>query len=127
MLTSIGGSRFAEAVAVAMLERGTYRKYLERLRRRMRDALGSTVQALEASGWEVFETPLGGKFVWARVPHVERLRRGSSNAAHRLASRSRPAAISGRTPKSARGSASTRRTPAIRVHRRSSMRRRLAP
>jgi DNA-binding transcriptional MocR family regulator len=71
MLTSIGGSRFAEAVAVAMLERGTYRKYLERLRRRMRDALGATVQALEASGWEVFETPLGGKFVWARVPHVE--------------------------------------------------------
>jgi DNA-binding transcriptional MocR family regulator len=69
-LTSIGGSRFAEAVAVALLERGTYRKYLERLRRRMRDALGVTVQALEASGWEVFETPVGGKFVWARVPHV---------------------------------------------------------
>jgi DNA-binding transcriptional MocR family regulator len=71
MLTSIGGSRFAEAVAVAMLERGTYRKYLERLRRRMRDALGATVQALEANGWEVFERPLGGKFVWARVPHVD--------------------------------------------------------
>jgi DNA-binding transcriptional MocR family regulator len=70
MLTSIGGSRFAEAVAVALLERGAYRKYLERLRRRMRDALGSTVQALEESGWEVFETPLGGKFVWARVPHI---------------------------------------------------------
>ncbi|MGF6531357.1 DNA-binding transcriptional MocR family regulator [Paraburkholderia sp. GAS206C] len=70
MLTSIGGSRFAEAVAVAMLERGAYRKYLDRLRRRMRDALGAAVQALEASGWEVFETPLGGKFVWARVPHI---------------------------------------------------------
>jgi DNA-binding transcriptional MocR family regulator len=71
MLTSIGGSRFAEAVAVALLERGMYRKYLERLRRRMRDALGLTVQTLEDSGWEVFEKPLGGKFVWARVPHVE--------------------------------------------------------
>ncbi|MEW6345318.1 MAG: PLP-dependent aminotransferase family protein [Pseudomonadota bacterium] len=70
MLTSIGGSRFAEAVAVAMLERGSYRKYLERLRRRMRDALGTSVQALEASGWEVFETPQGGKFIWARVPHI---------------------------------------------------------
>jgi DNA-binding transcriptional MocR family regulator len=70
MLTSIGGSRFAEAVAVALLERGAYRKYLDRLRRRMRDALGATVQALEANGWEVFETPVGGKFVWARVPHV---------------------------------------------------------
>ncbi|MDE1183102.1 PLP-dependent aminotransferase family protein [Paraburkholderia sp.] len=70
MLTSIGSSRFAEAVAVAMLERGAYRKYLDRLRRRMRDALGTTVQTLEDSGWEVFENPLGGKFVWARVPHV---------------------------------------------------------
>jgi DNA-binding transcriptional MocR family regulator len=70
MLTSIGGSRFAEAVAVALLERGAYRKYLERLRRRMRDALGSTIRTLEDAGWEIFEKPVGGKFVWARVPHV---------------------------------------------------------
>lgn len=70
MLTSIGGSRFAEAVAVSLLERGAYRKYLERLRRRMRDALGSTIQILEDAGWEIFEKPVGGKFVWARVPHV---------------------------------------------------------
>ncbi|NML29259.1 aminotransferase-like domain-containing protein [Paraburkholderia antibiotica] len=70
MLTSIGGSRFAEAVAVSMLERGAYRKYLERLRRQMRAALGSTVQTLEDAGWEIFEEPVGGKFVWARVPHV---------------------------------------------------------
>ncbi len=70
MLTSIGGSRFAEAVAATLLERGAYRKYLERLRRRMRDALGSTIQTLEDAGWELFEKPVGGKFVWARVPHV---------------------------------------------------------
>ncbi|OAJ57426.1 GntR family transcriptional regulator [Paraburkholderia ginsengiterrae] len=71
MLTSIGGSRFAEAVAVSMLERGAYHKYLERLRRRMRDALGSTIQTLEDACWEIFEKPVGGKFVWARVPHVD--------------------------------------------------------
>ncbi|WP_153134627.1 PLP-dependent aminotransferase family protein [Paraburkholderia agricolaris] len=71
MLTSIGGSRFAEAVAVSLLERGAYRKYLERLRRRMRDALGSTIQTLEDAGWELFDKPVGGKFVWARVPHVD--------------------------------------------------------
>ncbi|MBB5444319.1 MULTISPECIES: PLP-dependent aminotransferase family protein [unclassified Paraburkholderia] len=70
MLTSIGCSRFAEAVAVSMLERGAYRKYLERLRRQMRGALGSTVQTLEDAGWEIFAEPAGGKFVWARVPHV---------------------------------------------------------
>ncbi|CAH2783265.1 MAG: DNA-binding transcriptional regulator, MocR family / aminotransferase domain [uncultured Paraburkholderia sp.] len=68
MLMSIGGSRFAEAVAVSLLERGAYRKYFERLRRRMRDALGSIT--LEDSGWELFEKPVGGKFVWAHVPHV---------------------------------------------------------
>jgi DNA-binding transcriptional MocR family regulator len=75
ILTSIGGSRFAEAVTVALLERGMYRKHLDRLRRRMRDALGATVQTLEDAGWEVFEKPLGGKFVWARVPHVGDSRR----------------------------------------------------
>ena len=37
----------------------------------MQYALGSTIQMLEQSGWEVFERPLGSKFVWARVPHVE--------------------------------------------------------
>jgi DNA-binding transcriptional MocR family regulator len=75
MLTSLGASRFAEAVAVSLLERGAYRKYLERLRRRMRDALGSTIQTLEDAGWEVFEKPVGGKFVWARVPHIDNAER----------------------------------------------------
>ncbi|HEY3599124.1 MAG TPA: PLP-dependent aminotransferase family protein, partial [Paraburkholderia sp.] len=70
MLTSIGGSRFVEAVTVALLERGVYRKHLERLRRRAREALGAAVQTLEDAGWQVFERPLGGNFVWARVPHI---------------------------------------------------------
>ena len=34
MLTSVGGSRFAEAVVSTLLERGAYRKYVERLRQR---------------------------------------------------------------------------------------------
>ncbi|APR34716.1 aminotransferase-like domain-containing protein [Paraburkholderia sp. SOS3] len=71
MLTSVGGSRFTEAVAVAMLERGVYRKHIERLRRRMGEALGASVQMLEAAGWEVFEKPLGGNLIWARVPHID--------------------------------------------------------
>lgn len=75
MLTSIGGSLFAETVTASLLERGAYRKYLERLRRRMRDALGSTIQTLEDAGWEVFEKPVGGKFLWARVPHVDNAER----------------------------------------------------
>ncbi len=71
MLTSISGSLFAEAVALAMLERGAYRKFLDRLRRRMADTLGATARLLESHGWTLFSPPLGGKFIWARVPHIE--------------------------------------------------------
>lgn len=71
ILTSISGSQFAEAVALTMLERGAYRKFLERLRRRMSDALGATTRTLEANGWQLFAPPAGGKFVWARVPHID--------------------------------------------------------
>jgi DNA-binding transcriptional MocR family regulator len=71
MLTSIGGSRFSEAVAACLLERGAYRKYLERLRRRMSDALGAAMPVFDAGGWEVFERPLGGYFVWARLPGLD--------------------------------------------------------
>ncbi|WP_028225931.1 aminotransferase-like domain-containing protein [Paraburkholderia ferrariae] len=78
-LTSISGSRFTQAVAATLLERGAYRKYLERLRRRMTEALGSATRTLEEHGWEVFARApggemggrFGGKFAWARVPHVE--------------------------------------------------------
>lgn len=71
MLTGISGSLFAESVALAMLERGAYRKFLDRLRRRMSEALGAAAQALESNGWQLFVPPLGGKFVWARVPQIE--------------------------------------------------------
>jgi DNA-binding transcriptional MocR family regulator len=71
VLTSLGGSRFSESVAAALLERGTYRKYLERLRRRVRDTLSTAVQHLEEQGWEVFDEPGGGTFVWTRVPGID--------------------------------------------------------
>lgn len=71
VLTSLGGTRFSEAVAANLLERGTYRKYLERMRRRVRDALSGAVQQLEACGWDVFDEPSGGNFVWAKVPGID--------------------------------------------------------
>lgn len=71
VLTSLGGTRFAESVAASLLERGTYRKYLERLRKRVRDSLSSAVQQLESYGWDVFDQPSGGNFVWAKVPGIE--------------------------------------------------------
>lgn len=71
VLTSLGGSRFSEAVVANLLERGTYRKYVDRLRRRIGSALSAAVENLETRGWEVFDEPAGGTFVWARVPGVE--------------------------------------------------------
>lgn len=71
VLTSLGGTRFAESVAASLLERGTYRKYLERLRKRVRDSLSSAVQQLERYGWKVFDEPGGGSLVWASVPGID--------------------------------------------------------
>jgi DNA-binding transcriptional MocR family regulator len=71
VLTSLGGSRFSECVVAALLERGTYRKYLERLRRRIHDTLSTAVQRLEENGWEVFDEPSGGNFIWTRVPGID--------------------------------------------------------
>ena len=69
-LTSITSSRFAESIVSSMLDRGAYRKYLDRLRRNLNEALSGAVQVLEQAGWEVFGPPSGGHFIWARVPHV---------------------------------------------------------
>ncbi|WP_459710337.1 aminotransferase-like domain-containing protein [Paraburkholderia sp. 2C] len=70
VLTSLGGNRLAEAVAAAVLERGTYRKHLVQLRRRMQRALTATLCALGEAGWNVAGPPTGGSFVWARVPGI---------------------------------------------------------
>ncbi|SOZ14913.1 putative transcriptional regulator, GntR family; C-term aminotransferase motif [Cupriavidus taiwanensis] len=71
VLTSVAGSHFAEAVTAALLERGGYRKYVERLRLRVREAVANAVRQLHGNGWEVFCQPSGGNFLWARPPGIE--------------------------------------------------------
>lgn len=70
-LTKLGGIRFSEYVTTALLDRGTYRKHLERLRRRVNDALYIALHLLHEAGWEVFGEPCGGTLVWARAPGIE--------------------------------------------------------
>lgn len=70
MLTSIASSRFAEEVVATMLGNGSYRKSVERLRRRLERQLAATLRLMESSGWEVFARPVGGMFLWARRPDV---------------------------------------------------------
>lgn len=65
-LTGIGTSRFAEAVLATLLANGTYRKWVQRLRKRLNTQMAATLQVLEDEEWEVFAVPAGGMFVWAR-------------------------------------------------------------
>lgn len=65
-LTGIGTSRFAEAVVATLLANGTYRKWVQRLRKRLNAQMAATLQVLEDEEWEVFCAPTGGLFVWAR-------------------------------------------------------------
>ncbi|WP_404992408.1 PLP-dependent aminotransferase family protein [Cupriavidus pauculus] len=71
VLTSVAGSHFAEAVTATMLERGAYRKYVERLRVRTREVTADAVKILDQYGWEVFCEPAGGNFLWARPRGIE--------------------------------------------------------
>jgi DNA-binding transcriptional MocR family regulator len=65
-LTGFGTSRFAEAVVVTLLANGTYRKWVQRLRKRLNTQMAATLQVLEDEEWEVFAIPAGGMFLWAR-------------------------------------------------------------
>jgi DNA-binding transcriptional MocR family regulator len=65
-LTGLGTSRFAEAVVATLLANGTYRKWVQRLRKRLGTQMAATLQVLEDEEWEVFAAPAGGMFLWAR-------------------------------------------------------------
>ena len=73
-LTGMGTSRFAEAMVASLLANGTYRKWVQRLRRRLSAEMAKTLQVLEDEEWEVFAVPAGGMFVWARPGPGDRSR-----------------------------------------------------
>ena len=65
-LTGIGTSRFAEAMVATLLSNGTYRKWVQRLRKRLSMQMAATLQVLEDEDWQVFAVPAGGMFLWVR-------------------------------------------------------------
>ncbi len=73
-LTGFGTSRFAETVVATLLANGTYRKWVQRLRKRLSTQMLDTLQVLEDEEWEVFAVPAGGMFVWARPGGGDRSR-----------------------------------------------------
>ncbi|MBE8589611.1 PLP-dependent aminotransferase family protein [Pseudomonas sp. MAFF 301449] len=70
-LTGFGTSRFAEAVVATLLANGTYRKWVQRLRKRLGTEMKATLQVLEDEEWEVFAVPAGGMFLWTRPGEVQ--------------------------------------------------------
>ncbi|MBJ2220246.1 aminotransferase-like domain-containing protein [Pseudomonas sp. MF7453] len=74
-LTGIGTSRFAEAMVATLLSNGTYRKWVQRLRKHLNAQMAATLQVLEDEEWQVFAVPAGGMFLWARpgIPDPLRL------------------------------------------------------
>jgi DNA-binding transcriptional MocR family regulator len=72
VLTSLGGTRLSELVVASLLESGLYRKHLKHLARRMNDTLSDAIEQLIRCGWQVFDDPCGGTFIWASVPGIEK-------------------------------------------------------
>ncbi|KIQ59247.1 MULTISPECIES: PLP-dependent aminotransferase family protein [Pseudomonas] len=67
-VTSLGVSRFSEAVLANLLANGAYRKLVQRQRQRLGGDMAAVLQVLEEADWEVFGKPTGGLFIWARPP-----------------------------------------------------------
>ena len=88
MVSSMGASRFCEAVLANLLANGAYRKLVQRQRQRLSCHRAQVLQALDDAEWEVFGKPSGGLFVWARAKWLnhEQLRELASDCGVQLSS-----------------------------------------
>lgn len=66
--TSFGGGRLSAELVLAMLQDGGYRKHVSALRIRLARAMGETSARLKALGIAPWIEPLGGMFLWCRLP-----------------------------------------------------------
>ncbi len=68
MLSGYTSASLSERLVYELLVQGRYRKHVDRLRDRLRKALGDTAARLSAAGLAVFHEPQDGLFLWARLP-----------------------------------------------------------
>jgi DNA-binding transcriptional MocR family regulator len=66
MLSSISTCELTERLVYQMLTEGHYRKYLERVQARLREACARTLRNLERCGMEIYAEPASGVFLWVR-------------------------------------------------------------
>jgi len=71
VISCISTSEFVEKFIYRMLIEGHYRKFIERLNVKLADARARAQRLLAGAGMEVFATPAGGNFLWARFPDIE--------------------------------------------------------
>jgi len=69
LATSFGSDPFAAELVFQVLSDGFYRKHVEGLNRRLAQAMGETLERLQALGFTPWLEPKGGMFLWMRLPH----------------------------------------------------------
>jgi DNA-binding transcriptional MocR family regulator len=66
--TAFSGCALTQAVVLALLENGGYRRHVDTLRHKLADALAPAITRLGRLGIEPWFTPRGGMFLWCRLP-----------------------------------------------------------
>jgi len=74
VLSAISTSLFSEKLIFRLVSEGHYRRYLERVRGRIREARAAALTLLGGAGMEVMVEPRDGNFLWARFPGVPEAR-----------------------------------------------------
>ncbi len=70
MISGLTSSEFAERLAYGALIDGRWRKHLRGLRERLAQVHQRVAERLEALGFELFNEPKAGMFLWARHPRL---------------------------------------------------------
>ncbi|MGQ5523616.1 aminotransferase-like domain-containing protein [Chitinimonas sp. PSY-7] len=70
LLTSLSTPEVSERVMHAMLTEGAYRKHMERVKNRLKQATDMVLPRLEAMGFKLWAQPTGGMFCYACLPGI---------------------------------------------------------
>lgn len=68
LLSGLTTSEINQRVMHQILLEGRYRKHVERVRIRLQEKRGQVIQQLEQCGLQMYAEPVGGMFVWAKLP-----------------------------------------------------------
>ncbi|MBX9810088.1 MAG: PLP-dependent aminotransferase family protein [Burkholderiales bacterium] len=90
VLTGLTTCETNERLVHDVLAGGAYRRHVEGLRRLLEQKRDETIRGLVQCGLELYCTPDGGTFIWARIPGVD-----DSNRVARLAARDGVALVPG--------------------------------